>query len=345
MANQDRTGQQIGSYRLVQLLGSGGFADVYLGQHVRLKNMQAAIKVLHVHLPQSHREGFLLGAETIALLKHPHIIRILEFDIDKNNCPYLIMEYAPNGTLHNHHPKGSTLSLGAVVSYLKQIAEALQYAHDHKIIHLREKILVPPSVEEVVMKSLAKDPKQRFESAQAFAFALEQSLQSTPFGTTLVKYCDHPSSVDSVAWSPDGKHIASAGYNGVRVWNAANGKNVFVHNGNPTGIYSFAWSSDGKYIASADIEGAYIWNAADGKNVFVYCDHLHGAYSIAWSPDGKRIASTNYEGVYIWNVADGKNIFVYCDEFLSVPVAWSPDGKHIALADHDGVHVWQAVLR
>ena len=43
----DRVGQQIGNYRLVRLLGSGGFAEVYLGQHVRLASKQAAIKLLH----------------------------------------------------------------------------------------------------------------------------------------------------------------------------------------------------------------------------------------------------------------------------------------------------------
>ncbi len=42
----DRTGQQFGNYRLVALLGQGGYAEVYLGQHVRF-NQQAAIKVLH----------------------------------------------------------------------------------------------------------------------------------------------------------------------------------------------------------------------------------------------------------------------------------------------------------
>jgi len=41
----DRVGQRLGNYRLIRLLGRGGFAEVYLGQHIRL-NMQAAIKVL-----------------------------------------------------------------------------------------------------------------------------------------------------------------------------------------------------------------------------------------------------------------------------------------------------------
>ena len=48
----DRVGQQFGNYRLVALLGQGGYAKVYLGQHVRLE-LQAAIKVLHTHLTRS----------------------------------------------------------------------------------------------------------------------------------------------------------------------------------------------------------------------------------------------------------------------------------------------------
>src|SRR5579864_9817354 len=69
----DRVGQQFGNYRLVRLLGRGGFAQVYLGQHVRL-NMQAAIKVLHTQLADAADiQNFYREAQTIASLIHPHI--------------------------------------------------------------------------------------------------------------------------------------------------------------------------------------------------------------------------------------------------------------------------------
>src|SRR5260221_3037170 len=130
-----KTGQQIGSYRLIQLLGSGGFADVYLGQHVHVQRLQAAVKILHANLGMVYQGGFLQEAETIAGLKHPHIIRILDFGIDRDNTPYLIMEYASHGTIRTRYPKGSIVPSTTVVSYVKQITEALQYAHDHGLIH------------------------------------------------------------------------------------------------------------------------------------------------------------------------------------------------------------------
>ena len=66
----DRGGQQFGNYRLTGLLGQGGYAEVYLSQHVRL-NLQAAIKVLHTHLTDQEAAHFQQEAETIAELIHP----------------------------------------------------------------------------------------------------------------------------------------------------------------------------------------------------------------------------------------------------------------------------------
>jgi predicted ATPase/DNA-binding CsgD family transcriptional regulator len=129
----DRVEQQFGSYRLVQLLGRGNFADVYLGEHVHL-GTQAAIKVLHGPLESRDREGFLAEARTVARLRHPHIVRILDFGV-QDGTPFLVMEDAPAGTLRQRHPKGTRLPLLTVVTYVKQVAEALQYAHAQRLIH------------------------------------------------------------------------------------------------------------------------------------------------------------------------------------------------------------------
>ncbi len=128
----DRTGQQLGNYRLVRLLGSGGFAEVYLGEHVHL-NTKAAIKVLTARLTTEEIEQFRSEARTIARLRHPYIVRVLDFGVD-NAIPFLVMDYAPNGTLRDRHPKG-TLPLDTIIHYIRQVASALQYAHDNRLIH------------------------------------------------------------------------------------------------------------------------------------------------------------------------------------------------------------------
>src|SRR6266849_2631385 len=133
MTIQDRVGQQLGNYRLTYPLGQGGFADDYLGEHIYL-NTQAAIKVLLEQMKDQDFQSFLKEAQMVAALKHPHILRVLEFGLD-NATPFLIMEYASRGTLRQCHPQGTTVPLPTVVSYVKQVAAALQYAHDQKIVH------------------------------------------------------------------------------------------------------------------------------------------------------------------------------------------------------------------
>lgn len=129
----DFLGQQLGNYRLIRLIGHGGFADVYLGEHVRL-GMQAAIKVLHAHLAAAEIFAFEREAQVIAELEHPHIIRVLDFDTQYGR-PFLVLSYAPNGSLGRKHVRGIRLALPVVASYIEQIASALQYAHDRKVIH------------------------------------------------------------------------------------------------------------------------------------------------------------------------------------------------------------------
>src|SRR5215831_19989800 len=129
----DRIGQQLANYRLIRTLGQGGFADVYLGEHMYL-NTQAAIKVLQMRLTDEDKQSFLEEARTIAHLKHPSIVRILEYDV-VDGIPFLVMEYAPNGTLRQCYPKGTVIPPASIVTYLRQVAAALQYAHDRKLIH------------------------------------------------------------------------------------------------------------------------------------------------------------------------------------------------------------------
>jgi serine/threonine protein kinase len=129
----DRLGLQLGHYRLNHLLGQGGFAQVYLGEHIHL-GTSAAIKVLRTRLTDRDSELFLNEARTIARLDHPHIVRILDFGIE-DNIPFIVMEYAPHGSLATVHPEGTVVPINSIILYINQLAGALQHAHDHKLIH------------------------------------------------------------------------------------------------------------------------------------------------------------------------------------------------------------------
>ncbi len=292
----DRVGQLLGNYRLIQLLGQGTFSEVYLGEHMYL-HTQAAIKVLYGQLANHDVAGFLTEARTIAHLRHPHIVQVLDFGV-QDTTPFLVMDYAPGGTLRQRYPKGTPLPLDTVLTYVMQVAEALQYAHQEKLIHrdvkpenmllgrnnkvllsdfgiaimiqsshqqqaqgtagtvaymapeqlqgkprpasdqyalgvvvyewlcgdhpfhgtlaelysqhlfvppppLQEKVpAIPTAVEQVVLKALAKDPKERFASVLAFATALEEAVKAGSSGLTLAVLASDPSREHSAEAEP-----------------------------------------------------------------------------------------------------------------------------------------------
>lgn len=127
-------GYQFGNYKLTTSLGAGTFGDVYLGEHIYDKTL-AAIKVLKTRLtdPKDLKE-FINEARSFRF-RHPHIVQLLDFGIANADMPFLVMDYAPGGSLSQRHPHGEQLLLDVIVNYVKQIASALQYAHDQHVIH------------------------------------------------------------------------------------------------------------------------------------------------------------------------------------------------------------------
>jgi serine/threonine protein kinase/DNA polymerase III delta prime subunit/MFS family permease len=129
----DYIGRQIGHYRILSPLGTGSFATVYLAEHLYIERL-AAIKILHIAMGTENHQDFQKEARINARLEHSHIIRLLDFGFYEQ-MPYLVMEYAPNGTLRKLHPKGTRVPPEQMIVYVKQIAEALDYAHQQNVIH------------------------------------------------------------------------------------------------------------------------------------------------------------------------------------------------------------------
>nr|BBH93146.1 hypothetical protein KTA_13450 [Thermogemmatispora argillosa] len=131
-------GQQVGPYRLVEVLGSGGFACVYRGRWGT--GQEVAIKISRRSLDSlESREDFEREVRIISRLSHPNIIRLLDYGIYEVELhgqwlalPYLVMPLAPGGSLRQLVPRGRRLPLEEVVRYVQQVAAALQYAHDFR---------------------------------------------------------------------------------------------------------------------------------------------------------------------------------------------------------------------
>lgn len=126
-------------YLLNDLLGEGGFGAVYSAQHLVLDRPQA-IKILltrYVRNPK-FRERFLREAQTLATLDHPYIVHIDDFIIEEREAQaYLVMPLVSGGTLHNIlQRRAQQLPLEQVALYLEQISRALDYAHQHNVVHL-----------------------------------------------------------------------------------------------------------------------------------------------------------------------------------------------------------------
>jgi serine/threonine protein kinase len=126
--------QQLGHYRLSHVLRRGGFATVYIAEHLHL-HMQVAVKVLHSWGEWDHNARCLLAeARLHASLRHPHIVRVLDFGL-QGHIPFLVMDYASQGTLQEYFPQGVSFPLTTILPFVTQIASALQYIHQRNLIH------------------------------------------------------------------------------------------------------------------------------------------------------------------------------------------------------------------
>jgi WD40 repeat protein/serine/threonine protein kinase len=157
----------------------------------------------------------------------------------------------------------------------------------------------------------------------------------------------HRAGVWAVAWSPDGKRLATGSADGTaKVWDVASGQGLLVLT-HRSALNSVSWSWDCKRLATASADGtAKVWDAATGRELCTCKGHAGEVASVSWSPDGKRLATGSVDGTArVWDAADGRQLFsLKVHGSWAYSVAWSPDGERLATGNVDGTAtVWNAV--
>jgi WD40 repeat protein len=160
----------------------------------------------------------------------------------------------------------------------------------------------------------------------------------------------HTDWVFSVAFSPDGRWLASAGQDRtVRLWDVATSQEIRTLKEHADMVTSVAFSPDGKQLASAsDDRTVRLWDAVSGQPLHTLEGYTGAVKSVAFSPDGKHLASADSDGtVRVWQPATGQETLTFPAHLQPVfSVAFSPDGKHLASASKDRtVKVWELATR
>lgn len=151
-----------------------------------------------------------------------------------------------------------------------------------------------------------------------------------------------------LAYSPDRKLLALAGYREIRLIDASSKQPTAVLTGHAGAIRALAFSRDGRLLAAAGGLPArsgevLIWDVAQRKPLHIIRGHSDCIYGVAFSPDGRNIATASYDKlIKLWDVATGKEVRTYKDHIDAVyAVAFTPDGKRLVSGSADrSVKIW-----
>jgi serine/threonine protein kinase len=139
MNAEDLCGTVLGTCTLQEVIGRGGMGAVYLAQQSRPRR-QVAVKVLlpittlQPHQQKAFLERFRRETDAAASLEHPNITPVHEYG-ERDGLAYLVMAYVSGGTLRDELDTEGKLPLTRVVNYLEQMAAALDFAHERKVVH------------------------------------------------------------------------------------------------------------------------------------------------------------------------------------------------------------------
>jgi WD40 repeat protein/serine/threonine protein kinase len=159
----------------------------------------------------------------------------------------------------------------------------------------------------------------------------------------------HQERLFSVAFSPDSQRLASAGGDGLRVWDVATGRQVFDLRGHTHSLWSVAFSPDGQYIASASEDHTVrIWHANTGQEKLSLRSHSQAVTSVAFSQDSKNLASGTSDNnkavgeLKVWDAQTGEELLARRAHVWGIrALAFSPDGQRLASGGFDeAVKLW-----
>lgn len=156
---------------------------------------------------------------------------------------------------------------------------------------------------------------------------------------------EDPDSVPSVAFSPDGKTIASGSWdNSVKLWRASDGTLLHTLEGHSDNVECVTFSPDGQTVASGSWDGTVrLWKVDDGSSIGTFEWHTDTVYDVAFSPDGKMLASCSEDKtVRMWYLSGGMSLHTLEGHKNTVfAVAFSPDGKMLASGSADQtINLW-----